>query len=140
MSHPHQIKRLLLKAAFIHTFISLTIVMMMMILTPSEIVNTCPCQLTGQAIFWSVPPPVSQHMSQLSFSVEILLFLYFHCDTLMKNNHISHVFVVCDCGRILQIEKNAFVLLNCLVVFSVGECFDVWAHFQDKCRLASVVD
>ena len=24
--------------------------------------------------------------------------------------------------------------------FQAGGCFDVWEHFQDKCRLASVVD
>ena len=44
---------------------------------------------------------------QLSFICRnSYFFLYFHCDTLMKNNHISHVFVVCDYGRILQIEKK----------------------------------
>ena len=33
----------------------------MMMLTPSEILDTCQCKLTVQAIFWSVPPPVRPH-------------------------------------------------------------------------------
>ena len=40
------------------TFISV-MTMQMMMLTPSEILDTCLCKLTVQAIFWSVPPPVN---------------------------------------------------------------------------------
>ena len=99
--------------------------MLLTILRPSEIPDTCWSKTDAQAISWSIPPPV---LANTCCSCLLFVEIFVGKSLIFWGN----ILVTVHLTKCIDVSK--------LPTFKAENVLMFGSHFQDKCRLASVVD